>query len=122
MVVGLGMAGLVTLFCFDPNHYALYPRCVFHQVTGLWCPGCGGLRAVHQLLHGHIAAAFSLNPFFVLLLPVMLLYSARCVAGKMRNPSKPFTVSKGWLWVFLAAACVFGVWRNLPGVPFGALP
>jgi len=72
----LGFTGtLVLLFCYPPDQYSFYPRCLFHSLTGLQCPGCGGLRATHYLLHGDVASAFRLNQLFVLLLPFMLLFS-----------------------------------------------
>ena len=39
----------------------------FHAMTGLWCPGCGGLRAVHDLTHGHLVTALHENALVVLL-------------------------------------------------------
>ena len=32
----------------------IYP-CLFHLVTGAYCPGCGGTRALLALLHGRLA-------------------------------------------------------------------
>src|SRR5690349_2777045 len=49
---------------FDPDHF-LFPKCPFHSLTGLLCPGCGSQRALHQILHGHIGASFKLNPLFL---------------------------------------------------------
>src|SRR5437899_12763440 len=104
IVTGLSLGVVVTLFCFDPSQHAFYPRCVLHQTTGLLCPGCGGLRAMHQLLHGHIAAAFSLNPFLVISAPILLLFCARYVAGFNRNRRMQFMLSPRWLWVWIACA------------------
>lgn len=39
--------------------------CIFHTVTGLYCPGCGGTRAVLALLHGKIGQALYYHPFVV---------------------------------------------------------
>lgn len=33
---------------------AYYPPCAFHMLTGLYCPGCGGTRAVRALMHGRL--------------------------------------------------------------------
>ena len=57
--VVLGMAALgagAVVFFFNPATHGFYPVCVFHQLTGLNCPGCGGTRSVYALLHGNIRA------------------------------------------------------------------
>ena len=38
---------------------------------GFYCPGCGGLRAVHDLTHGDVGAALSSNILVTLLIPVV---------------------------------------------------
>ena len=68
--VGCG-AMLVALYVWEPAASGLFPPCPFHALTGLHCPGCGSLRAVHQLLHGELWAAFRLNPLMVLSLPLL---------------------------------------------------
>ena len=37
--------------------------CVFHQLTGIYCPGCGGTRASIALLQGHFIKSFLYHPF-----------------------------------------------------------
>ena len=61
------LAGLALLFWLNPAQYAIYPRCAFYSMTGWQCPGCGGLRATHQMLHGNWGEAWALNPIAVLL-------------------------------------------------------
>lgn len=113
----VGCVGLVCLwglYHFNPQEHPFYPRCLFYQTTGLWCPGCGGLRASHQLLHGNFIAAFQLNPLAVILLPGLLMGLAEwglMPAGRRRfltlagHPN--FIVGVG------GALCGFGVARNL---------
>lgn len=36
--------------------------CLFHLMTGLYCPGCGGTRAVRYLLHGQILKSIQYHP------------------------------------------------------------
>jgi hypothetical protein len=112
-----GAAGLV-LFCFDPRQYHFYPVCFFHQTTGLLCPGCGALRAGHQLLHGHLAAAFHFNPMLILSLPVVAWLGAWYGLRKARNQPASIGLRPRWLWLMLVAVLAISVVRNLPGAPF----
>jgi Protein of unknown function (DUF2752) len=114
------LAALV-LFCFDPRQYHFYPICLFHQTTGLLCPGCGALRATHQLLHGHLAAAFRFNPVLIASLPFLFWYCARFALQKARNQPLSIGLRPGWLWLILTAVLVVSVLRNLPGAPFALL-
>ena len=115
------VAGLV-LFCFDPRQYHFYPVCFFHKTTGLLCPGCGALRALHQLLHGHLVAAFRFNPMLLASLPFLLWFGARYGLQKATNRPATIGVRPVWLWLILWAVVVVSALRNLPGAPFAILP
>ena len=39
-----------------------WPRCFFHDLTGLPCLTCGMTRSTIQFFHGHILAAWRWNP------------------------------------------------------------
>jgi hypothetical protein len=117
----LGAVASLVLFSFDPREYHFYPICVFHKTTGLLCPGCGALRATHQLLHGHLAAAFHFNPMLVVSLPFSFWFGARFAVQKARNQPLSFGLRPVWLWLVLAAVLVVSVLRNLPGAPFALL-
>ena len=108
-VAVLGRATL--LYCVDPAGGGVYPPCLFHSITGWYCPGCGSLRAVHRLLHGQLAAAFRMNPLLVASLPVLgLLWLF------------PNWQRKRWVpWTVLAIVVGFGILRNLPVWPFTLL-
>lgn len=41
------------------------PPCAFHLLTGYYCPGCGGSRAVSALLHGNFGESIYYNPFIM---------------------------------------------------------
>jgi hypothetical protein len=121
-VLGLLAAAVaLVLFCFDPRQYHFYPVCLFHQTTGLLCPGCGALRATHQFLHGHVAAAFRFNPMLVVFLPLLLWLGAKYGMQTARNEPLTIGVRPLWLWLALGAVLVVSVLRNLPGAPFAML-
>jgi hypothetical protein len=117
----LGAVAGVVLFYFDPRQYHFYPVCFFHKTTGLLCPGCGALRALHQLLHGHLATAFRFNPVLIVSLPILAWVGARHCWQKARNEPASLGLRPLWLWLILAAVLVVSVLRNLPGAPFALL-
>ena len=113
---------VAVLFCFDPCRYPFYPICYFHRTTGLLCAGCGSLRALHQLLHGHLVTAFRFNPLVVLSLPLMLGFGARYAAQMAKSQPASLGFRPIWLWLVLATVIAFTVVRNVPGLPFATLP
>jgi hypothetical protein len=102
------------LFLFNPARSGFYPICLFHKSTGLLCPGCGSLRAMHQLLHGHVTAAMHFNALLVLSLPVGGWFGGKFVFAKLKNKPAGFNVSPEALWCGLVVLLLFGMLRNLP--------
>jgi hypothetical protein len=121
-VMLVALFGLVALFAVDPAGSFFFPRCPFHALTGLHCPGCGTLRALHQLLHGNPGTAFWLNPLMVASLP-LIAYSflsglVRVVSGwKVPVSFLPAV----WIWILLGVIILFWIARNIPLYPFSLL-
>ena len=113
--VATALMGGAVLYFFNPSQAGFYPRCFFKMITGWDCPGCGGLRATHQLLHGHLREAFALNPLFIVALPLLGYFVARPIVGFFTGRAwpQPFK-SVVWLWLGAAVVIAFSVLRNLP--------
>lgn len=63
-----------------------YP-CLFHLATGLYCPGCGGTRAVRALLHGELALSFQYHPLVPYAALVILLeFVSWGISRATKNP------------------------------------
>jgi len=115
------LAGLAAalLFLFDPAQIRALPLCPFRALTGLDCPGCGALRASHQILHGNLAAAFRLNPLVILFLPFLGYYLFRyCFAALSGKPYTEAVVRPVFIWMLLAVIILFWALRNTPLYPF----
>jgi len=107
---------------FDPASCGIFPPCPFHYLTGLYCPGCGSLRAIHQLLHGNLEAAWAMNPLTVLLLPFVGCALAADAMVRIRGRRLTGWILPGfWIQVLCGIIVVFGVVRNLPVYPFNLL-
>jgi hypothetical protein len=109
----LTCAGAWLLFAFDPATHGFYPVCALYRTTGLQCPGCGSLRAVHQLLHGNVRAAWHFNALLVASLPLMATLTCRFLVRKRRGQD-PWALSSKWLWAALIVVVAFAILRNLP--------
>ena len=112
----------LVLFCFDPGRYHFYPVCYFHRATGMLCAGCGSLRALHQLLHGHVVTAFRFNPLLITALPFVGWFGARQTLRLARHEPAALRVRPVWLWALVAVLVGFTLLRNVPGLPFSTLP
>ncbi len=106
------------LFFFNPSTHGFYPVCLFHKLTGLNCPGCGGTRAAYQLLHGHLLNALRDNALFILTLAALTMRGLWFVARRIRQQPATLAVPPKALWVYLALAIAFSLLRNLPGFSF----
>ena len=62
LLVLLGVGLCLYVFFHDPKESKI-SVCMFHNLTGLDCPGCGMTRAAYALLHGRFMQAVKYNPF-----------------------------------------------------------
>jgi hypothetical protein len=105
-------AAWMAFFLIDPATQSFLPPCLFHAFTGFYCPGCGATRALHQLAHGNLMAAFRLNALVVLGLPLGCL-----IAVRRKRADLP-----AWcLRTLIFCIALFGVARNIPLFPFTLL-
>ena len=59
------MVAVIALWITDYKIISWIPDCAFLSITGLYCPGCGGTRAVKSLLRGDIVRSFIYHPFVI---------------------------------------------------------
>ena len=114
-VAGVGVAAVALLHVRDPHSSGAYGLCPFHELTGWWCPGCGGLRAVNDLTNGEIVASLSSNVFVVPLLVVLAIAWWRWVGDRWRGGTgRMLVVPRVWTVAILSTLFVFTVVRNTP--------
>jgi len=88
-----------------------FPACPFKALTGWNCPGCGGLRMTHDVLHGDLGAAIVDNVFLLVGLPILAIW----LLVRWRRGDKLMPMPA--IVVVAIAAITWTVVRNLPGFP-----
>ncbi|MFR9166234.1 MAG: DUF2752 domain-containing protein [Dysgonomonas sp.] len=96
-------------------------QCGFHLLTGLQCPGCGGQRAFHHILHGEVLTALRYNSVLVLGLPFLAYMYYVIVQVHILKSNKfnnSFIYSAKFGYTVLVVLAVFWIIRNIPIMPF----
>ncbi|KQU68521.1 DUF2752 domain-containing protein [Phycicoccus sp. Root101] len=116
----VGAGGLLTaaaLLARDPHTAGSWPVCPILALTGVPCPACGGLRATHDLLTGHVVAALSSNAYAVL--TVLLAAGAYVAWLAAAARGRPLTWLRRSSWVgglWAVGLLAFGLLRLLPAL------
>ena len=94
------------------NYMSHAPKCLFHLVTGYYCPGCGGTRALYLFLTGHWIKSFLFHPLVVYAFFACLYLWIRKILDHKYHPSARL------LWIALGLLAVNFVIKNLALVCF----
>ena len=95
LLAGGVLAASLLLHLRDPHQGGSYAYCPWLVLTGTYCPGCGGLRAVNDLTNGDLAAAASSNLLFIASLPVLVLWWAPPMGEPPTRPT--YKVMLTWM-------------------------
>ena len=105
---------LIGYYFLNKNYHYRIP-CIFHEITGLYCPGCGTTRLIFALLEGHIKEAFNYNRLVFILLPFIIsyyiYYSYLYIFNKKDNII--YKIKKIYIYILLSITILFGILRNI---------
>lgn len=104
-------AVLIGLLFFIKLAHIPVPPCYFHQLTGLYCPGCGGTRAWIALLHGHFLHSLVYHPVVLYGTSVYLVYvlsNLRALLPHMRHTPSGMAFRNSYLYA--AVILILGNW------------
>ena len=109
---GLALATLA-LNLRDPHQHGSWGLCP-SAMMGIYCPGCGGLRAVNDLTHGDVGAALSSNILVTLLIPVGVVLLAVWAVDRWRGHTRSvrWTRLRPVVISLVTVMFVFAVVRN----------
>lgn len=84
-LIGLAAFPLL-LFCIPPERIAHGPTvCLFRNLLGTECYGCGMMRALFSLLHLDPVAAWDYNRLVVIVAPLLLYLYLKELIGAIRS-------------------------------------
>ncbi|MCG8151574.1 DUF2752 domain-containing protein [Pimelobacter simplex] len=115
LVAGGITAATVALHFRDPHDQGSWGLCP-SAALGIYCPGCGGLRAVNDLSNLRLVDAASSNLLFLAVIPLFGWVFWRWTAGRWSG--RPWDPDSRRLarvtGVMIAVMVVFTVLRNTP--------
>jgi hypothetical protein len=114
LLAGGLLVASVLLHLRDPHRQGSWGYCPWLFLTGTYCPGCGGLRAVNDLTRGDVRAAASSNLLLLAVLPGFAWWWTRRVVDGWRGTVRTTTARPVVLGVvlFAVSALAFTVLRN----------
>ncbi|WP_308307499.1 DUF2752 domain-containing protein [Streptomyces sp. ISL-10] len=112
------LGGVAAAFAYvgtiDPNEPGHYPVCPLLRFTGIYCPGCGGLRSAHAFIHGDLATALGANAAAVAGYAVFAVVWVVWLARSVQSRPLRIGLTPGWWWAVGSVLLAFSVVRNLP--------
>lgn len=118
VVAAVAAAGATVLALRSPYAPLSYGFCPSVLFLGVSCPGCGGLRATHDLATGDLAGAWQANPLWTVTAPLLVVLWGVWTVRRLRGG--PPVTAPPWLpWTVLVVVVAFAVLRNVPAlVPY----
>lgn len=117
-----GGAVLIMFVIMLFQHYGILPSfpCAVHELFHVYCPGCGGTRALFELLHGNIISSLYYNPAVFLGMLLILYYETGAIITIIKNNGKCYYYQKGILvYGYLCIIMLFTVIRDFMLVAMG---
>jgi hypothetical protein len=115
------LIGVVLFYGLADPASGIFPRCPFHALTAMYCPGCGSQRALHALLNGELMHAITLNPLLVLSMGFFGVEGGIWLLQHKGSNVRTLSSRRYTPWIVFGVVAVFWVLRNIPAEPFTVL-
>lgn len=118
------LLGVIALFYFsvNPNQVDFLLKCPLYKNTGVFCPGCGSQRAIHNLLHGEFLKALQNNLMLVLgMVALSYHYGIRFSNRIFKTRFKSVFDTKKIILLVIVLLILFWIVRNTAIYPFTLL-
>ena len=108
MILGIGLLYLIFVLCTG-----IRIPCLFYELSGLKCPGCGVTRMMVSLSRMDFVAAFQYNPFLFVTGPFLLAYLAASEVKYVLHGNRNMGKWQLFLWIELILLLLYGILRNI---------
>lgn len=112
----VGITMLITFMVMFLQQLNIFPSfpCGLRELFGIYCPGCGGTRALIALFQGHFFRSLICNPAIILGGLLILYYEAGVIFTLTKKNGKRYFYYKKWpLYFYLAVVAAFAVIRDV---------
>lgn len=114
LAIGFLLGLILIAYIYHPSTNITIMGCPFREITGIYCAGCGSVRATIQILNGNFIKALSHNVFAVLFFPVFIGFIISVISfivrGKfIKTPDIPARA----VWILLVLLLIFTIARNI---------
>ena len=91
-----------------------YIPCPIHELTNLYCPGCGVTRMLLAILRLDFYKAFRYNPLAFILLPVAIVLVIDNLYKSYKNKTPIYKKIDDKIWyILIFILIVYGILRNI---------
>lgn len=87
--------------------------CIFHEITGLYCPGCGITRMLISFIKFRFIEAFNYNELCFIYLILAIAYYIYYFISKLLKKVPKKINNKTWIFLVIIT-CFYGIIRNIP--------
>ncbi len=87
--------------------------CAMHDLLFLYCPLCGGTRALKALLRLDFASAIAYNPFVLLLVVLFITLDVLAFLRLLRGEQRLFVFPRSMWLTFCVLFVLWGILRNV---------
>lgn len=85
--------------------------CVFQMLTGLYCPGCGGTRALWFLLHGDILKSLWYHPLIPYMAGILIWWMISEVRKRCFG-KRGFLLHRWMIICGILITVIQWIWKN----------